>query len=329
MVSIQRKFNLNSTIYTYLLQKRSEAAISLASNYPDYEVLEPARDVQAVMVAPKRKLNMMGAILMALLIPTMFIVGKDLFNDKINSYHDVEHIFNRPIIGVIYSNDRKIETVVTDFPGTPISESFRNLRGSLFLKLKSDNSKVILITSSLPGDGKSFISFNLAASIASVGNKTVIIDCDLRRPNLHTKFKNDNSIGLTNYMTNNATLEEICTDTSVPNLCFIPAGPVIPNPSEQIESGILDDLISKLKKDFEYIIIDTTPFGIVADASLLIKYASQVLLITRNNFTNKDILTGIAEDLNNKKINNYDLVFNDLNFDKSPYKNYGNYYVKK
>ena len=283
MVGIQRKFNVNSTFLTYLLQKRSEAAISLASNYPDYEMLEPARDAQSVMVAPKRKLDLAVAIFMALLIPSLFIIGKDLFNDRIMSYHDVEHILNRSIIGVIYSNDKKTESVVTDFPGTPISESFRNLRGSLFLKLKAQQSKVILVTSSLPGDGKSFISFNLAASIASVGYKTIILDCDLRRPSLHKKFNIDNSTGLTNYMTNNASIEEITNKTAVENLLFIPAGPVIPNPSEQIESGVLDDLINKLKKEYEYIIIDTTPTGIVADASLLIKYASQILIVSRNN----------------------------------------------
>ncbi len=329
MVSIQRKFNVNSTVYTYLLQKRSEAAISLASNYPDYEMLEPARDVQSVLVAPKRKLDLAIAIFMALLIPSLYIIGKDLFNDRIMSYYDVEHILNRSIIGVIYSNDRKTESVVTDFPGTPISESFRNLRGSLFLKLKAQQSKVILVTSSLPGDGKSFISFNLAASIASVGYKTVILDCDLRRPSLHKKFGKENSVGLTNYMDNNASLEEICNKTVVENLYFIPAGPIIPNPSEQIESGVLDDLINKLKKEYEYIIIDTTPIGIVADASLLIKYASQILLVSRNNFTNKDILAGVIDNLNSKQIANYDVVFNDLSFKKSPYKNYSNYYLKK
>jgi tyrosine-protein kinase Etk/Wzc len=329
MVGIQRKFNLNSTIYTYLLQKRSEAAISYASNYPDYEILEPARSIQSVMVAPKRKLDLFFAVFMALLIPTSFIVVKDLFNNRIVSYTEVEHIINRPIIGVIYSNDSKSESVVTEFPGTPISESFRNLRGSLFLKLKSQQSKVILVTSTLPGDGKSFIAYNLAASIASVGNKTVIIDCDLRRPSLHKKFKSENSTGLTNYMTNNASFDQICNKTSIENLCFISAGPVIANPSEQIESGVLDDLISKLKKDFEYIIIDTTPIGIVADASLLIKYASELLMVTRNNFTIKDIFSGVVDNLNSKQIANYDVVFNDLSFNKSPYKNYSNYYLKK
>jgi capsular exopolysaccharide synthesis family protein len=199
----------------------------------------------------------------------------------------------------------------------------------LFLKLKSEPSKVILVTSSQPRDGKSFISFNLAASIASVGYKTIIIDCDLRRPTLHNKFKEDNSSGLSNYMIKKASADDIIRKSFVENLSFIPAGPVLANPSELIESGVLDDLINYLKNEYEYIIIDTTPVGLVADASLLIKYASHILLIIRNNYTRKDIFANIMDNFTSKQINNFDVVFNDLSLDKSPYKRYSNYYIKK
>jgi capsular exopolysaccharide synthesis family protein len=329
MVSMQRKFNLNDVIYTFLLQKRSEAAITLASNYPDFEILEPARDIQSILVAPKKKLNLLIAIFMAFLIPTLYIIGKDLFNETITSYHEIEHFLDRSIFGVIYSNDRKTEAVVVDYPGSFIAESFRNLRSNLFLKLKPEPSKIILITSTQPGDGKSFVSFNLAASIASVGYKTIIIDCDLRRPMLHNKFKNENTKGLSNYIINNASPDEISCKTFIENLSFIPAGPIIPKPSELIEPGVLDDLIITLKKEYEYIIIDTTPVGLVADASLLMKYASQILLIARNNYTRKDIFASVVDNFTSKQINNYEVVFNDLSFDKSPYKHYSNYYAKK
>jgi capsular exopolysaccharide synthesis family protein len=199
----------------------------------------------------------------------------------------------------------------------------------LFLKLKTKSSKVILVTSSLPGDGKSFISFNLAASIASVGYKTIIIDCDLRRPTLHLKFKEENIKGLSNYITNNASPSEICLRTSIENLSFIPSGPIMPNPSELLESGVLDELFDTLKKEYEYIIMDTTPIGLVADASLLIKYATQILLISRNNYTRKDIFAAVVDNFNSKQIANFDVVFNDLSFEKSPYKQYSNYYIKK
>ena len=196
------------------------------------------------------------------------------------------------------------------------------------MKLKPETSKVILITSTQPGDGKSFVSFNLAASIASVGFKTIIIDCDLRRPTLHAKFQNENSKGLSNYIINNTSPEEISYKTFVENLTFIPAGPLIPKPSELIESGVLDGLINKLKQEYDYVLLDTTPVGLVADASFLLKYATQILLISRNNNTRKDIFANIIDNFNSKKINNFEIVFNDLDFDKSLYKNYSTYYFK-
>jgi tyrosine-protein kinase Etk/Wzc len=328
MVSMQRKFNLNSTIYTLLLQKRSEAEITLASNYPDYEILERARNVQTVQVAPKKMINLFIAIFLAFLIPSLYIIGLDLFNNKITNLHDIEQYLNRSAIGVIYSNERKTESVVLNYPGTSIAESFRNLRSNLFLKLKSEPAKIILVTSSIPGDGKSFDSFNLAASIATVGYKTDIIDCNLRRPTLHTKFNNDNSKGLSNYIVNGTPHPDISCKTPVENLFFIPTGPVIPNPSEQLELGVLDKLLIALRKDYEYIIMDTPPIGLVSDASLLIKYATQILLVVRNNYTHKDIFTNVVSSFSAKQIENYDIVFNDMSFENSPYKQYSSYYVK-
>lgn len=328
MVGMQRKFNLNDAIYTYLLQKRSEAAIALASNYPDYEILEPAREITSRMVAPKTTINYMLAIFMAFLIPTLFIVIRDFFDDKIRSINDAEFLLHRSMLSVIYSNNHKSESVVAEYPKSAIAESFRNLRSSLFLKSDHEQFKVILITSSQPQDGKSFISFNLATSISSVGYKTLLIDCDLRRPTLHIKLKEANSVGLTNYMINKASIDEIIKVTSIPNLHFIPAGPVIPNPSELIESGTLNELFNILKTRYDYIVIDTTPVGIVADATLLMKHASKTLLVIRNNSTRKDIITNVINTFKTNKLNNYEIVFNDLNLHKSSYRHYSNYYIK-
>src|SRR5690606_15695648 len=138
---------------------------------------------------------------------------------------------------------------------------------------------------SQPQDGKSFVSLNLASSIASVGYKTILIDCDLRRPTLRIKLNEENTKGLSNYMIKKSSVEEIIRNTSITNLDFISAGPVIPNPSELMESGVLDNLINHLKTMYDYIVIDTTPVGIVADAILMMKYASKILMVIRNNYT--------------------------------------------
>ena len=328
MVNIQRKFNLNDAIFTFLLQKRSEAAIALASNYPDYEVLEPAREITSKIIKPKVMMNYLFSLFLAFLFPTIFLIIRDFLNDNIIGAQDIEHLLNRPVFGIIYNNPKKYEAVVADAPRSAISESFRNLRSALFLKLKSEKSKIILVTSSQPQDGKSFISFNLATSIASVGYKTLIIDCDLRRPTLHLKFNDDNSSGISNFMIKNAREDEIIHQTSRENLFFISAGPVLPNPSELIDSGALDELICFLKTRFEFIIIDTPPVGLVADSIQLMKYASQILLVTRNNITRKGLLESALNSLASNKIDNYELILNDQNIKNSQYSKYTDYYKK-
>ncbi|HCM60775.1 MAG TPA: hypothetical protein DIS74_10460 [Bacteroidales bacterium] len=326
MVSMQRQFNLTDQIYTFLLEKKAEAAIAMASNYPDYEILEPARDVTASIIAPRTNLNWLIALFMAFMVPTIYIILKNFFNEKISSVRDVEHMIGQPVMNLIYTNFYKTESVVKDYPGSSIAESFRNLRSSLFLKFRSEPQKVIMITSAQPQDGKSFVSSNLAASIASVGHKTVLLDCDLRRPTLHEKLKIVNSVGLSNYMVNNASTKEIIKKTDVDNLWFIPAGPILPNSSELIEAGVLDSLIEELKQQFDYVIIDSTPAGLVADATLMIKYASYILLVCRNDYTRKDVFTDVLNLFRTNNITDYDIVFNDLNLKKSRYGRYDNYY---
>jgi tyrosine-protein kinase Etk/Wzc len=329
MVSMQRKFNLTDAIYTFLLEKRSEAAIAMASNYPDYEILEPARAVTASILAPKTMMNWLLALFMAVMIPTIFIILKNFFNEKISSVNDVERMIGQPVMNLIYTNYYKTESVVKEYPGSSIAESFRNLRSSLFLKFRSEPQKVIMVTSSQPQDGKSFVSSNLAASIASVGHKTIILDCDLRRPTLHEKLNVVNSVGLSNYMVNNVTIDKIIKKTDIENLWIIPAGPVLPNSSELIEAGVLDNLIEDLKAKFDFIIIDSTPVGLVADATLMIKYASFILVVCRNDYTRKDVFTDVLNLFHANNITNFEIVFNDLNLKKSRYGRYDNYYKKE
>ena len=135
-------------------------------------------------------------------------------------------------------------------------------------------------------------------------------------------------MGLTNFMMKKAAPEEIIRATSISNLDFISAGPIIPNPSELMESGVLDNLINYLKTKYDYIVIDTTPVGIVADAILMMKYSSKVLMVIRNNYTRKDIFANVLSNLKSNKISNYDIVYNDLSLHKSSYRHYSNYYIK-
>lgn len=329
MVSMKRKFDVGDAIYTYLLQKRTEAAITMASNHSDYEIIEPARNITKNIISPKTMVNYMFALFFALLIPTGFILLKNFFNENISDIGEAEYLLKRPVLSVIYSNTSKTEAVVTEYPSSPVAESFRNLRSKLFLKFKSHNLKTLIITSSQPRDGKSFISYNLAASIASVGHKTIVLDCDLRRPTLHQIFKMENTLGITNYLADNVPKERIIHESETENLYFIPAGPMLANSSEMIEAGELDDLIAWLKNNYTYIIIDSPPMGIVSEATQIMKYASHILFVCRNNFTRKDVYIDVLNMFRTNRIENFDVVFNDVNIDRGKYGHYRDYYHKK
>lgn len=328
MVSMQRKFDVSDAIYTFLLQKRTEAAITMASNHPDYEILEPARKLTRSIVSPKPMVNYMLSIFFAFLIPTGFLLFKNFFNENITRVNEAEILLKRPVLGVIYSNPLKTDSVVADAPSSAVAESFRNLRSRLFLKYRNKELNTIMVTSSQPREGKSFISYNLASSIAGVGHKTVLIDCDLRRPTLHNLFNINNNNGITNFLADNVAREKIVKPTSTENLYFISAGPALANSSEMIEAGALDDLITYLKQEFSYVIIDSPPMGIVADATQLMKYASHLLFICRNNLTRKDVYTDILNMFRNNRIDNFDVVFNDMNIEKGKYGHYHDYYIK-
>jgi capsular exopolysaccharide synthesis family protein len=185
-----------------------------------------------------------------------------------------------------------------------------------------------MVTSAMPQDGKSFIAFNLSAAISAVGHKTLIIDCDLRKPTLHKKFnKANNTIGLSNYMNNEATKEEIIYRSDIKNLYYVPAGPVLPNSSELIEAGKLDDFVNYVKPRFEYIIIDTTPTGLISDSVALMKYLSYLLLVCRNNHTNKNLFFDVLNQFKANSIKNFDIVYNDLDVKTSTYGKYNGYYT--
>jgi capsular exopolysaccharide synthesis family protein len=145
---------------------------------------------------------------------------------------------------------------------------------------------------------------------------------------LHVKFREENTSGLSNYMVDHTPKEDIIINSYIKNLSFIPAGPVLANSSELIESGALDELINYLKKNYEYIIIDTTPSGIIADASLMFKYSNINLLVCRNNYTRKDVLNDVINLMNTNKVDNFDVVFNDLSIKESRYGRYNSYYHK-
>ncbi len=317
---IERKFELNSTIYTFLLQKRSEAQITKASSMPDYEVIEPARSIWMKSVSPKKKLNYAIAFFIALFIPTVYIMVIDFFNNRINTIEEIEQMTDNPILGKIFHNFRKTSLVVAQRPNSSVSESFRGVRTNFQFFDQSGKKQVILFTSSSSGDGKTFCAINFASVLALNGHKTALLEFDLRRPKVHQEFGASNMIGISSFLIDKAVIDDIILPTEIENLDLLSAGPAAPNPSELISSERTTEFIETLKGMYDYIIIDSAPVGIVSETFLLMKHSDVNIFVVRMEHTIKDAYKNALKGMKNNGFGNFSILINDLNIRKESFK---------
>lgn len=308
---IQRDFSLNDAIYTFLLTKRSESQIARASNSPDYEIIVPSNRISALQVAPNSKLIFFVAIFLGLMIPIGFIILSSALDDSISDKREIEKLSNFSIIGTIARNDKLSMLPILDSPKSMIAESFRSLRTSLQFFKKSHPKQKILITSSMSGEGKTFLALNLAAAFSYYGKKTLFLEFDLRNPKLVEYLGIDQAKGLSSYLINDARLEDIIQQSNMKNLDIIQAGEIPPNPVELIASDNTRNLFEILQSIYEYIIIDSPPIGVVTDSYILMDYSDANLFAVRLNYTNKKIFSSLLKDLDQKEIPNVGLVIND------------------
>ena len=245
LLGIERKFRLSDNMYNYLQQKRSEAQITKASNEPDNEIIDIARGLGGSPVFPKKSLNYMIALILGLVLPVVYILGKDYFNDKIVERKDVESITKFPIIGHIIHSNRDTQAVVAESPKSSISESFRSIRTNIQFLSKGKEKQTVLITSDMVSAGKTFCAINLASIFALYGKKTLLIGFDLRKPKIYRDFGLTNTEGISSYLINKSNLEDIIQVSPINNLDIIMAGPVPPNPSELIASEKTKELFTK------------------------------------------------------------------------------------
>lgn len=312
LLSMERSFQLNDAIYTFLMQKRSEAQIARASNQPDYDVIDEARYVTSEKTFPKNKLSFLIAGILGLFIPFVVIVLKDYLNVKVSGKKEIESLTSFPILGHVFRNENKDNIVINESTSSPISESFRSLRTNLQFYSKGHDKQIFLITSSYSGEGKSFVAQNLSAVYALFGKKTLLIGFDLRRPKLFQDFNLHNNKGLSTALINQTPIADIIQSTSIKNLDFIAAGPIPPNPLELIASERTDELINELKKHYDFIIIDSPPIGVVSDAYLLMKYSDVNIFVVRQGFSNKEAFLNNANQLKQKNIPHVSIVINDV-----------------
>lgn len=317
---IERKFKLNDAIYTFLLQKRSEAQIARASSMPDYEVIDPARTVVAHPVAPKKSLNLIIALLLGMIIPTSVIMGKDFFNNRISDPEEIEAMTQIPILGKVFHNFRRTNLVVSQHPNSSVTESFRAIRTNFQFFSGGGEKQVLLLTSTSSGEGKSFCSINLASAFALNGHRTVLLEFDLRRPKIHQEFGSSNMIGISSYLIDKAIIDDIIMPTQIENLDLISAGPAAPNPAELIASDKTSEFIQKLKEMYDYIIIDSAPAGVLTETYQLMKYTDVNIFVTRMDRTIKEAFKNTLKTLENNKFSNLVLLINDVNVQRDAYK---------
>ncbi len=323
LIGIQRKFDLNNSVYTFLLERRAEAGIARASQLSDNRIIDLAVPRNSSLIKPQTMKNYLIAVMLGLLIPIMLIVLLDLLNNKIIGRHDIESITKAPILGFISHSDYEADIPVIEKPGSTLAESFRAVRTSLSFFTGQTKCPILVVSSPVSGEGKTFVSVNLATIIAMMNKKVLIIGLDMRKPRVHTILNpgNGNGPGMSSYLSHNAEFEDVIISTKVPNLYFAPSGTPPPNPSELIGSPRMTEFIARARNEYDTILIDTPPVGIVTDALLLGSIANVTLFVIRQRYTSKGSIELLDEIYRGGEMTNVSLLVNDIS--ASGYYGYG------
>lgn len=327
-VSIARQQEIKAGLYLMLLQKREENAITLAATANNAKIIDEAI-ADDIPVSPKRKIIYLIALVLGVGIPVGIIYLIGLTKFRLEGRADVEKLTTVPIVGDIPLTDEKNEKdgsiAVFENQNNLMSETFRNIRTNLQFMLQNDK-KVILVTSTVSGEGKSFISANLAISLSLLGKKVVIVGLDIRKPGLNKVFRlSTKEKGITLYLANPDTdLMSLVQPSDVnKNLSILPGGTVPPNPTELLARDGLDKAIEILKKNFDYVILDTAPVGMVTDTLLIGRVADLSVYVCRADYTHKVEYTLINELAEEKKLPNICTVINGVDLKR---RKYGYYY---
>jgi capsular exopolysaccharide synthesis family protein len=324
LLSFERKYAITEKNYNYLKQKSYEAGTAIASNVSDVKVIDTAKDIGQGFIKPNKRFNTLAGLLLALVLPLLFILLNEFFNNKINTVEEVENNYKIPVLGVIGTKTEKTNLVVFENPKSAISESYRALRSNVqFMLKRGAQSHIMLLTSSISGEGKTLTAMNLASVFALSGKKTILVGVDLRKPKIADDFNMNNKIGFVHYLINQKKAEEVIQHTGYENLDILLSGPVPPNPSELLLSEETKNMMDHLREHYEYIILDAPPIGAVSDAQELFTYADTVLYLIRQGHTDKGLLKMIETKYERKEVSNISYILNDFTFSKRHGYGYG------
>ena len=322
LLEMERERDSKLSLYKFLQEQREETAMSQASTISNSKILDLAEPTN-IPIKPNRRSIQLLAIILGIGLPAMFIFFQEIVNDKVNTRFDIEKITDAPVLGEVGHSYSSSAMLVSKTNRSMVSEQFRIIRSNLQYVLNKVNKPVIMVTSSFSAEGKSFVSTNLGGVMSLAGKKTVILEFDIRKPKLFAGLKLKSTRGITNFLVGKANLEEL--PVKVPgfdNLFAISCGPVPPNPSELLLDARVAEMIEWLKQNFDVVLIDTAPVGMVSDAMTLGKFADSTLYIVRQGHTYKKQISLIDEFYSESRLPKISIVINDVKI-KPGYGYYG------
>ncbi len=311
-IELKRRFIINEKIYSYLLEKKVEASIAKAATISKNRVIDSAIE-PTYPVKPKKPIILILGGFLGLFFGVMYTYLRDFLNDTIQSDEDIRKISSLPILGIIPKVKSRIlrkGVYVLKDPKSIFAEAFRLIRLNIrFLNPKKEI-KTILVTSTIEKEGKTTIAVNLSGVFALTNKKVIIIDLDLRKPNIHNFFNIKNEKGVTDYILGQISLDQAIRKTDSKNLDIIPAGIIPPNPSELLLSDKVKELISELREKYDYVVIDSPPIGRVADSLLLMNDSDASIVVLRANYSKKLFVSFIDKKVKELDLKNVGFILN-------------------
>ena len=307
-----RQQGIQNTLYTFLLEKREENALVLAATTPKGKIVDHAYS-ETTPVSPNKMIILAMALLAGLMLPMMLVYLKDLFTTKFSNQEELEEISQVPFIGHIHHNRHNTQLVVRDGKTSSIVELFRYVRNNLQFLLNKEDDKVILVTSSISGEGKSFISTNIASSFALLGKRVALVGMDIRNPKLAQMLNLNEMPGVTSYLSrSDVSLEQVAQPCKEVNgMDVFVGGAIPPNPSELLLSDRVKDFFNDLREHYDVIIVDSAPVAQVSDSFALDKYSNATVYVTRANYTRRNLIKFMNRIAANKQLKNMCVVLND------------------
>ncbi|RZL06012.1 MAG: polysaccharide biosynthesis tyrosine autokinase, partial [Pedobacter sp.] len=272
LLEISRQQSIKNNIYNYLLQRREETALSASATSADMKVLQSPSAFGPI--SPIAKNFYLFGFIIGLMLFLLYVQIQEQFNNKVLFRAEIEKKTNVPVIAEIVQSPNKDNIAIRDGKRTVIAEQFRTLRTNLAFMGLNETNKTLLVTSSVSGEGKSFVAINLAISITLTGKKVALMEMDLRKPKLSLQLNVSKNPGISSYLVGKASIEEICKQTEFEGLFVVSAGPIPPNPTELIQLDKFREMMMELNARYDYVIIDTAPIGPVTDAQLLAPYVN-------------------------------------------------------